>query len=499
MPAPRRLPLRLRLSIVAVVLVATGLLIAGLATRYELQSFLIDRLDRQLSAAAPPVLFYFARGDNDPGARQQVLGVLPQQSYTEVLAANDRVVASQFFGTGSAPAALKSAAGSAPAGASSHDGYRLVVVPASQTAGLGLSLRSGNRLVIAVPLNDVDSTLNRLAVLEVVIGVGVLGFVALIAFVAVRRELKPLQRIEDTAAAIAAGDLSRRIAEEDSGTEVGSLARSLNAMLTQIELAFDERRRSEERLRRFVADASHELKTPLTSVRGFAELFRRGASTRPGDLALAMSRIEAEAVRMTVLVEDLLLLANLDQGRPLAQDRFDLAAVLAEMVADHSLLYPTWPISFQSDGEGEVVGDELRVRQAVANLLANARAHTPPGTNVTVRLWTNAAQRIIEIQDDGPGVADDDVPHLFERFFRVDPSRARRSGGSGLGLSIVEAIAEAHGGLAKAESTKGLGATFVIALPTEGRRQIDTLSAGGEPDAADGGAGSAKPAIEQRL
>ena len=201
---------------------------------------------------------------------------------------------------------------------------------------------------------------------------------------------------------------------------------------------------------------------------------------------------------MGVLVEDLLLLANLDQGRPLAQERFDLATVLAEMVSDHSLLYPTWPISFQSDGEGAVVGDELRVRQAVANLLANARAHTPPGTNVTVRLRTDAARRILEVQDDGPGIADGDVPHLIERFFRVDPSRARRSGGSGLGLSIVEAIAEAHGGSAKAKSTKDQGATFTIALPIEGRGQIDTASTGGGPDPG-GGAESAKAAIEQPL
>ena len=205
------------------------------------------------------------------------------------------------------------------------------------------------RLAIATPLHDVNSTLNRLAMLELLVGLIVLAVVAAIAFWLVRRELRPLVRIEDTAAAIAGGDLTQRVPEEAPGTEVGDLARSLNAMLAQIEQAFEQRRQSEERLRRFVSDASHELRTPLTSVRGFAELFHRGAASRPDDLALAMSRIESEAERMGVIVEDLLLLANLDQGRPLGQERFDLEAVLAEMVADHAMLHADWPISFSSE------------------------------------------------------------------------------------------------------------------------------------------------------
>jgi two-component system OmpR family sensor kinase len=307
--------------------------------------------------------------------------------------------------------------------------------------------------------------------LELLVGLIVLAVVAAIAFWLVRRELRPLVRIEDTAAAIAGGDLTQRVPEEAPGTEVGDLARSLNMMLAQIEQAFEQRRQSEERLRRFVSDASHELRTPLTSVRGFAELFHRGAASRPDDLALAMSRIESEAERMGVIVEDLLLLANLDQGRPLAQQRFDLEAVLAEMVADHAMLHSDWPISFGSSGGSDLVGDELRIRQAVANLLANARAHTPSGTSVAVTLATEGDDRTVAVSDNGPGIAADDLPHLFERFYRVDASRARRSGGSGLGLAIVQAIAEAHGGSVAVASIEGEGAAFTIGLPIAGRSE----------------------------
>ena len=235
--------------------------------------------------------------------------------------------------------------------------------------------------MIAISTADVDSTLARLDRLELVIGLSSSILAGAVAWALVRVELRPLVRIEDTAAAIAAGDLSRRVDAGDPGTEVGSLGASLNAMLAQIEAAFEERRASENRLRRFVADAGHELRTPLTSVRGYAELFRRGGAGDPGDLAMIMSRIESEAQRMGVLVEDLLLLAKLDQGRPLARLPVRLRAMSS----------PRWrairpccirPGRSQQriDAGVEVVGDELRIRQAVGNLLSNARAHTPPGT-----------------------------------------------------------------------------------------------------------------------
>jgi two-component system OmpR family sensor kinase len=465
-PSPRRLTLRLRLSMLAVVLVAAGLLAAGIATRYELRGFLIDRVDSQLSSAAAPVWFYFGRGDTDEQAQRQVLGVLPRGSYAAVITGDSHVAASQYFATGSASEDLQHAVVNARDGTSTQGDYRVYV-----THGQPDAATTPVRLAIATPLDDVNSTLNRLAMLELLVGLIVLAVVAAIAFWLVRRELRPLVRIEDTAAAIAGGDLSQRVPEEAPGTEVGDLAGSLNAMLAQIEQAFEQRRQSEERLRRFVSDASHELRTPLTSVRGFAELFHRGAASRPDDLALAMSRIESEAERMGVIVEDLLLLANLDQGRPLAQVRFDLEAVLAEMVADHEMLHADWPISFSSEGGSDLVGDELRVRQAVANLLANARAHTPPGTSIAVALATAGDDRTVEVRDTGPGIAADDLPHLFERFYRVDASRARRSGGSGLGLAIVQAIAEAHGGSVGVASVAGEGAAFTIVLPIAGATQ----------------------------
>ncbi len=465
MLSPRRMTLRLRLSMLAVVLVAAGLLAAGIATRYELRGFLVDRVDSQLQSAQTPVSLYFARGDTDQGAQGPVLGVLPPGSFAAVITGNSHVAASQYFGRGSAPEELQEAITSAPDGTSTHGDYRVYV-----THGQAGDGSTPVRLVIAAPLHDVNSTLNRLVMLELLVGLIVLAVVAAIAFWLVRRELRPLVRIEDTAAAIAGGDLTQRVPEEAPGTEVGDLGRSLNVMLAQIEQAFEQRRQSEERLRRFVSDASHELRTPLTSVRGFAELFHRGAASRPDDLALAMSRIESEAERMGVIVEDLLLLANLDQGRPLGQEQFDLEAVLAEMVADHAMLHADWPISFSSSGGSDLVGDELRIRQAIANLLANARAHTPPGTGIAVALATVGDDRTVEVSDNGPGIAADDLPHLFERFYRVDASRARRSGGSGLGLAIVQAIAEAHGGSVGVASVEGEGAAFTIVLPIAGAR-----------------------------
>ena len=299
------------------------------------------------------------------------------------------------------------------------------------------------------------------------IGLVVVILAGAVAWALVRVELRPLARIEDTAAAIAAGDLSRRVDAGDPGTEVGSLGASLNAMLAQIEAAFEERRASENRLRRFVADAGHELRTPLTSVRGYAELFRRGGAGDPADLAMIMSRIESEAQRMGVLVEDLLLLAKLDQGRPLARQQVQLSDVVAEMASDQAMLHPAWPVEQRIAPGVAVVGDELRIRQAVGNLLTNARAHTPPGTRTVVTVQMRDAMAMVEVADAGPGVPPEVMGRLFERFFRADPSRSRASGGSGLGLSIVAAIAEAHGGRVEVESPEAGGAVFRILLPPQ--------------------------------
>jgi two-component system OmpR family sensor kinase len=351
-------------------------------------------------------------------------------------------------------------------GRHSIDGYRYEVV--STRVGDPDTDRPRNaRLVMAIPLSDVHDTLNRLTVLELLVGLGVLAAIAVLAYLLVRRELAPLGRIEETAAAIAAGDLSRRVDEGDPSTEMGSLARSLNEMLAQIERAFEERRRSESRLRQFVADASHELKTPLTSVRGFAELFRRGAAERPDDLALAMSRIEAEAERMGILVDDLLVLARLDEGRPLEREAVDVGALVGELVEDHRMLYHRWPAETDIAAGAEVVGDRVSLRQAFANVLANARSHTPPGTGIHVRVGRDRDGVAVSIADDGPGIPADVLDGVFERFVRADPSRARSSGGSGLGLAIVEGIVAAHGGRVEAANRPEGGAVFTVWLPQD--------------------------------
>ena len=454
-------PLRVRLAILAVALAACGLLVAGVATRYALERFLIDRVDQQFTAAQGS-LSHLA--DSDHGPPPGAFGALPSRSYAVVYPSGYSVY---FAPSGSVPpSSLVHDAATARPGRHSIDGYRFDVVP-TRFADPDADLPKNGRLVMAIPLSDVNSTLNRLAVLELLVGLAVLAATAVLAYLLVRRELAPLGRIEQTAAAIAAGDLSQRVEEGDPATEMGSLAVSLNEMLAQIERAFEERRRSESRLRQFVADASHELKTPLTSVRGFAELFRRGAAERPDDLALAMSRIEAEAERMGVLVDDLLTLARLDQGRPMARDRVDVAAMIGELVEDHRLLHPEWPAEAELAAGAEVVGDRLRLRQAFANMLANARSHTPPGTEIQARVTRDGEGVAVSIADEGPGIPPEVLESVFERFVRADPSRARSSGGTGLGLAIVEGIVQAHGGRVEAANRPEGGAVFTVWLPRE--------------------------------
>jgi two-component system OmpR family sensor kinase len=300
------------------------------------------------------------------------------------------------------------------------------------------------------------------------VAAGILLALAGVAWWVVRLGLRPLDRMGETAGAIAAGDLSRRVEPADEKTEVGRLGLSLNSMLGQIEGAFAERTASETRLRRFVADASHELRTPLTSIRGYAELFRRGASTRPDDLAKTMRRIEEAAARMGVLVDDLLLLARLDQGRPLEHGPVDLTRLVAAAVDDLRATSPERPVTYESDGAIVVNGDEFRLRQVLANLLENARTHTPPSTPVEVRVAKSGDDAIIEVRDHGPGMSAEDAARAFERFWRSDPSRTRSSGGAGLGLAIVAAIIEAHGGHAEVETAPAEGATFRVYIPLTG-------------------------------
>ncbi len=319
-------------------------------------------------------------------------------------------------------------------------------------------------LVVALPLREVAGTLHQLLMIELIVTASVLGALALLGLVVVRASLRPLEAIGHTAARIAAGDLTQRVERADERTEVGRLGLALNAMLAQIETAFKAREASERRLRRFVADASHELRTPLAAVRAYAELFARGASERPADLARSMTGITRESERMSLLIDDLLLLARLDEGRPLEQEPVELAEVLSEAVETAHAVEPERSIGLELES-AVVLGDRDRLRQVVDNLLANVRAHTPPGTPVQVTLSRSNGNAAVVVADSGPGMNEDQVAHVFERFYRTDASRTRASGGVGLGLSIVSAVAHAHGGSVSATSKPGAGASFRIELP----------------------------------
>jgi two-component system, OmpR family, sensor kinase len=471
--------LRARLLITSVVLVAAGLLVANVATYRLLSNFLLDRVDDQLVAAQGPVLDSLQFEGDIPGHPTPTF-LVPPGTYAEVRDGSGAPLVWKFFGYESkadlrpvCPRNLPGSTSSPTLGPrfftttadGGHPTYRAVA--AALTPGPGT-------LIVAIPLTEVSATLDRLLGVELVVSGIALLLVAGFALWLVRLGLRPLEGIGATAGAIAAGDLSRRVEPATERTEVGRLGLALNAMLAQIEAAFEERRASEDRLRRFVADASHELRTPLTSIRGYAELFRRGADSRPEDLAKSMQRIEAEAARMGVLVEDLLLLARLDQGRPLEREQVDLARIVEEAVDSARAVEPDRPIDLELHGPTSLFGDEGRLRQAVDNLLDNARVHTPASSRVRVTLGSDDASAVLlSVADEGPGLTPDVATRAFERFYRGDPSRSRSMGGAGLGLSIVAAIVEAHGGTVTVRSEEGAGATFEVRLPVSGRTAQD--------------------------
>ena len=330
------------------------------------------------------------------------------------------------------------------------------------------SLPSGEgTVVISVALDSVEKTVAGLRGIFILISFIVLISIAIVARSLIKLTLKPLNQIEKTAAAIAEGDLSARLPEVNSRTEVGRLTGSLNTMLSRIEESFTIRTESENKLRRFVADASHELRTPLTAIRGFAELHRQGAVVGEEKTKELVSRIEKESIRMSSLVEDLLLLARLDQSRELTFDPVDINHLVKEAVASAQAAGPGYEITVSStNDEVFVLGDSMRIHQAIANLLANARTHTPVGTKIAVNISQGDLETKISISDNGPGLSEEDQKRVFERFFRADPSRVRVGGeGSGLGLAIVDAVMKAHGGRVEVNSKIGAGATFTIIFP----------------------------------
>ncbi|MBV8162345.1 MAG: HAMP domain-containing histidine kinase, partial [Acidimicrobiia bacterium] len=409
--------LRARLVAVASALVVVGLVVAALLSYTVLRSSLLTRVDQQLDllhrrveaqlfrtsdptsigrtavfdtvAGSPPFL---QLRDADGTILGSVVVRLPdERTFTPHLPAHLTTVPVDAASGPGGPGKMFTVGSSEPGGPE----FR---VRASVIAG------TGQTLIVALPLRDLQATLTHFRNIELLVTAGVALAVALIGLWLVRVAMRPLTGMATTADHIAGGDLSRRVSPADERSEIGRLGLALNTMLTRIESAFAQRQQSEDRLRRFVADASHELRTPLTSIRGYAELFRRGAATRPDDLAKAMSRIEEEAARMGILVEEMLLLARLDQGRPLERKPVDLSAMAAQAVGDARVVEPTRPVDLDVDGPVQVIGDALRLRQVLDNLLANIRTHTPPATPATVRVHANGDGKtaVLTVEDEGP-------------------------------------------------------------------------------------------------
>ncbi|MCU1449628.1 MAG: periplasmic sensor signal transduction histidine kinase [Acidimicrobiales bacterium] len=468
--------LRARLVAVASALVVVGLVVAAFASYAALRSSLLTRVDQQLEVFGGRVQRELIRG-GDPSRAAAFDTVAGSPPFFQVRD-GDQVLGTFALRLRDEPTytpQLPSHLPGVPVDTTPGPGGpgRVLTVGAAEAGAPTFRVRissvggAGQVLVVALPLRDVQNTLDRFRNIELAVTGGVALAVVALSLWLVRLGLRPLTGMSKTAEAIAAGDLSRRVAPADDRTEIGRFGQALNTMLGRIESAFAERQASEDRLRRFVADASHELRTPLTSIRGYAELFRRGAATRPDDLAKAMHRIEDEAVRMGVLVEELLLLARLDQGRPVERQPVDLTALARDAVADARVVEPARPLELDADGPVRVTGDAVRLRQVLDNLLANVRTHTAPETAAAVRVRADDGHAVLEVADRGPGMSEDETARAFERFYRVDASRSRDSGGVGLGLSIVSAIVTAHGGEVRLRSAPGEGATFTVTLPLE--------------------------------
>ncbi len=326
---------------------------------------------------------------------------------------------------------------------------------------------AGNVVVTAAPLDDVESAVDRVRTILLFFGAVTLVGATGVSWWIIRRELKPVDTMVETATGIAAGDLTMRVPEADETTELGKLSAALNNMLGKIEESVGARIASEARLRRFVSDASHELRNPLTSVRGYAELYRQGAITSSDAVDNAMGRIESEGGRMARLVDDLLMLARLDEDQGLQMASVDLSAIASEAVADFGVVATDHPIDFSATGEAKMTGDSVRLRQVIDNLLSNVRVHTPAGTAVHVSVVRDEDEIVLTIADQGPGLSEEQQQHVFDRFWRADPARTRSKGGSGLGLAIVDSIVEGHHGRVELRSMPGEGTTFNVILPVE--------------------------------
>ena len=478
----RRLTLRRRLVFGIVGLLALVTVLIGVFSVFALQGFLVGRLDAQLTAATGRSQEAFeGRPNDDFGGRPpagEVLALPGQGAGTlaGLVASNQLTTAAVLDQSGvpiSLDAAQLASLGTVQPGAApvtvdlggTLGQYRVIM---QKTSASGVSLLSG------LPLSEVQAIVLRLTLLIAVIGVLGVAAAAIAGAVVVRLALRPLERVASTASRVAELPLDRgevalaeRVPAEDAdpGTEVGQVGAALNTLLEHVASALTARQASENKVRTFVADASHELRTPLASIRGYAELTRRGRHELPDDVVHAIGRVESESVRMTALVEDLLLLARLDEGAAIDGATVDLSRLVIDALSDARAAGPdhVWELELPDEAV-QVHGDQPRLHQVVANLLANARTHTPAGTVVTAALIPGDGSATIEVRDTGPGIDPALTPTIFERFVRGDGSRSRAAGSTGLGLAIVTAVVEAHGGRAEVESAPG-STVFRVILP----------------------------------
>ena len=467
------LSLRGRLLIGVISLVVLGLVASNVVTYGLLEKSLVGRINDQLTAhatrdTAVAVLSSPNCITRGPGPGSS----FPRDTTVELLGGDGTVAKAcqvQVFGASEStarpvlPSSLSPDGSDTPTSPITVDGSGGVTH--YQITAWHEDSFDGQIVVFAIPLTDTESILSQLLVLEVLISLGVVAATAILAFVIIQIGLRPLQKMGAAAGDIAAGDYSRRVEPATPRTEIGRLGLALNAMLNRIEAAFEQRTASERRLRRFIADASHELRTPLTSIRGYSEMLRRGAAESPNDSNLARRRIEEESVRMSTLVDDMLLIARLDQGRPLEATPVDLQVIARDAAADARAVAPQREITLDAPDNVLVAGDDTRLRQVVGNLVRNALVHTPAKSPVEIAITTQNGSARLSVTDHGPGLPADDRERIFEPFYRADASRSRDSGGAGLGLSIVSAVVSAHGGRVQVRETNGGGATFEVQLP----------------------------------
>jgi two-component system, OmpR family, sensor kinase len=490
--SPRRWTLRGRLLAALLALLAMVCTVIGLVSVTTLHDQVINQVDRQLSAAGARSSDAEGGGPGPGGQSRppdrhggpEFLNVAGQATGTlGATLVNGKVTAAGILNGDPVPAADSPVLAAVPADMRPHTitlnglgDYR--VLASSDPDGDGTVLLTG------LPLKDAYSTVYHLAfVITIVSALGLLG-AALTGSVIVRLALRPLRRVAETATRVSKLPLDRgevalreRVpaADTDARTEVGQVGAALNSLLGHVATALSARQASEMRVRQFVADASHELRTPLASIRGYAELTRRTGDVLPADISYAMDRVESEATRMTGLVEDLLLLARLDAGRPIEQQPVDLSALVIDAVSDAHAAGPEHPVRLVLPDEPiEVIGDPAGLHQVLTNLLTNARTHTAPGTRVEVTLRQLASrsgspQAVVEVADAGPGIAPELLPHIFERFARADTSRSRTAGSTGLGLAIVAAVVAAHGGTVDVQTRPGR-TIFAVRLPTAAGR-----------------------------